>query len=226
MRGQRLRHPGGGHPDGLPALAATDPETLYAGGMTPRRLRWLAAAVVAAVAAWHASPAHAQTATTAGAITTPYPTSQGVAIEWAISGDSNANGVVTVRYRPNGGAWKTGMPLVRVPAGANTTGTFGSGNGQWSNKHAGSLFDLEPEPALRHRADADRSRRRLDDGDDHGRDARHPGRVRERRHQAGDALDAVGGAVGRDAHRHPAARRRAAIPRSRSPAAARPGSRS
>ena len=71
--------------------------------------------------------AAAQTATTPGAITTPYPTSQAIAIEWAITGDSNANGVVTVRYRPNGGAWKTGMPLVRVPAGSNTTGTFGTG---------------------------------------------------------------------------------------------------
>jgi len=52
--------------------------------------------------------------------------------------------VVTVRYRPNGAtAWKTGMALVRVPAGSNTTGTFGAG-GTWTNKHAGSLFDLEP----------------------------------------------------------------------------------
>src|SRR5262245_8624110 len=86
--------------------------------------------------------AQAQTATTPGAITTPYPTSQSIAIEWAITGDSNANGVVTVRYRPNGGAWKTGMALVRVPAGSNTTGTFGTG-GTWTNKHAGSLFDLQ-----------------------------------------------------------------------------------
>ena len=41
-------------------------------------------------------------------------------------------------------AWKTGLPLVRVPAGSNNTGTFGSGDGQWANKHAGSLFDLDP----------------------------------------------------------------------------------
>jgi hypothetical protein len=92
--------------------------------------------------------AHAQNATTPGAITTPYPTTQSVAIEWAITGDANNNGVVTVRYRANGASantgWRTGMPLVRVPAGSNTTGAFGSGGGQWSNKHAGSLFDLEP----------------------------------------------------------------------------------
>src|SRR5262245_2962868 len=106
--------------------------------------RLLSCAAVGA-AVLFALPASAQTATTAGAITTPYPTSRGIAIEWAITGDSNANGVVAVRYRANGAsAWKTGMPLVRVPAGSNTTGTFGSGGGQWSNKHAGSLFDLEP----------------------------------------------------------------------------------
>ncbi len=100
-------------------------------------------AAVAAVLMLQSGRARAQTATTPGAVTTPYPTSRGVAIEWAITGDSNANGVVTVRYRANGAtAWKTGMPLVRVPAGSNTTGTFGSG-GQWTNKHAGSLFDLE-----------------------------------------------------------------------------------
>ena len=36
------------------------------------------------------------------------------------------------------------MALFRVPAGSNDTGSFGSGNGQWSNKHSGSLFDLDP----------------------------------------------------------------------------------
>lgn len=86
----------------------------------------------------------AQTATTAGAVSTPFPTTQSIAIDWAISGDSNGNGVVTVRYRPMGaGPWKVGAPLVRVPAGSNTTGSFGSG-GSWANKHSGSLFDLTP----------------------------------------------------------------------------------
>ena len=75
-----------------------------------------AAVVAAACAILHPGHASAQTATTAGAVTTPYPTSQAIAIEWAITGDSNANGVVTVRYRANGAsAWKTGMALVRVP---------------------------------------------------------------------------------------------------------------
>jgi hypothetical protein len=103
--------------------------------------------VAAAVAVVPAARARAQTATTPGTVTTPYPTSRAIAIEWAFSGDSNANGVVTVRYRGNGAsasAWKTGMPLLRVPAGSNPTGMFGSGGGQWGNKHAGSLFDLDP----------------------------------------------------------------------------------
>jgi MYXO-CTERM domain-containing protein len=109
-----------------------------------RRPAFVAAAAVLVGAIAQNGRALAQNATTPGAVTTPYPTSQGIAIEWAITGDANANGVVTVRYRPNGaGAWKIGMPLRRIPAGSNTSGTFGSGNGQWGNKHAGSLFDLD-----------------------------------------------------------------------------------
>ncbi|MBN2574529.1 MAG: right-handed parallel beta-helix repeat-containing protein [Deltaproteobacteria bacterium] len=92
-----------------------------------------------------AGSAFAQNATTPGAVTTPYPTTQAISIEWAITGDANNDGVVDVRYREAGAtAWQTGLPLFRVPAGANDTGDFGSGNGQWPNKHAGSLFDLEP----------------------------------------------------------------------------------
>src|SRR5512137_1758910 len=90
--------------------------------------------------------AFAQNATTPGAVTTPYPTTQAIAIEWAITGDANNDGVVTVRYREAGASptvVKNGLPLIRVPAGSNDTGDFGSGN-PWSNKHAGSLFDLDP----------------------------------------------------------------------------------
>jgi hypothetical protein len=101
--------------------------------------------VTALLASFWSARVSAQTATTPGAITTPYPTTQGISIEWAITGDSNNNGVVTVRYRPAGTTtWKTGMALFRIPAGSNNTGSFGSGNGQWSNKHSGSLFDLDP----------------------------------------------------------------------------------
>jgi hypothetical protein len=97
--------------------------------------------ITSSASAW----AWAQTATTAGSISAPYPTTQSIAIDWLISGDTNNNGVVTVRYRPSGqSAWKNGMKLFRIPAGSNTTGSFGSGNGQWPNKHSGSLFDLSP----------------------------------------------------------------------------------
>jgi hypothetical protein len=46
-----------------------------------------------------AGVASAQDATAAGAVTAPYPTLQNVSIEWAITGDDDADGVVTVRYR-------------------------------------------------------------------------------------------------------------------------------
>ena len=76
---------------------------------------------------------------------------------------------------------RPGCRWCAFPPGRTRPGTFGSGNGQWSNKHAGSLFDLEAGPALRHRADADRSRRRLDDGDDHASErARSRSRPRTR----------------------------------------------
>jgi MYXO-CTERM domain-containing protein len=105
------------------------------------------AGIVVAIVASSAWPGRAfgQDATSPGAVTTPYPTTQGIAIEWAITGDANNNGVAQVRYREAGVTlWKTGLPLVHVPAGTNTTGSFGSGDGRWGNKHAGSLFDLDP----------------------------------------------------------------------------------
>ncbi len=87
----------------------------------------------------------AQNATTPGLVTSPSPTTQSLSLEWAISGDDNLDGRVTVRYRAQGTQpWLAAMPLVRIPAGRNTTGTFGSGGGQWGNKHAGSLMDLSP----------------------------------------------------------------------------------
>ena len=77
-------------------------------------------------------------AVSAGALSTPYPTIENAAIVWAYGGDANANSVVTLRYRKSGDpTWKTGMPLRNVPAGS--TEGF-----SWSNRHAGSIFDLEP----------------------------------------------------------------------------------
>src|SRR5262245_37869796 len=87
--------------------------------------------------------ASAEDATKAGAITSPYPTIINLAVEWAIEGDDNCNGVVAVRYRAKGGKdWKLGMPLRRVPAGQSTTS---NPSATWVNKHSGSIFDLRPD---------------------------------------------------------------------------------
>jgi cysteine-rich repeat protein len=82
--------------------------------------------------------ARAADATVAGAVTTPWPTFENLSVEWAITGDDDLDGVVTVRYRKQGAAdWRTGLPLRRIPAG--TAEGF-----SWSNKHSGSVFELEP----------------------------------------------------------------------------------
>jgi len=77
--------------------------------------------------------------TTPGIIRTPNPTIRNVTVEWLITGDSNNDGVVSVRYRPQGATtWRAGMPLRRTPAGSNL-------GFSWANRHAGSLFDLQPD---------------------------------------------------------------------------------
>lgn len=89
------------------------------------------------------SVTQAANATVPGAVTTPYPTITNISVEWAIDGDDNLNGVVSVRYRARGErAWREGMPLRRVPAGESrgTTPIF-----RWVNKHSGSVFDVRPD---------------------------------------------------------------------------------
>lgn len=86
--------------------------------------------------------APADNATVPGALTTPYPTIENLAVEWEIQGDENLNGVVTVEYRRVGErSWHAAMPLRRVPAGRSqgTRPIFA-----WKNKHSGSIFDLRP----------------------------------------------------------------------------------
>ncbi|HLF07156.1 MAG TPA: right-handed parallel beta-helix repeat-containing protein, partial [Thermoplasmata archaeon] len=76
-------------------------------------------------------------ATIPGALSAPYPTTIGISLVWEIQGDDNLNGAVSVDYRPTGGSsWIMGAPLIRVPAGSYQTFN-------WSNKHAGSIFDLQ-----------------------------------------------------------------------------------
>jgi hypothetical protein len=80
-------------------------------------------------------------ATVPGAITVPHPTLRNLTVEWAITGDDDLDGTVSVRYRADGeAAWRQGTPLVRVPAG--TVEGF-----SWASRHSGSVFDLEPDTA-------------------------------------------------------------------------------
>jgi hypothetical protein len=101
--------------------------------------------VVALVLAWFVAvgAGRCADATTPGEVTTPYPTLINLGVEWAIDGDDNLNGVVTVRYRAVGeSGWRDAMPLRRVPAGTSRPpSTLHS----WKNRHAGSIFDLRPD---------------------------------------------------------------------------------
>lgn len=85
----------------------------------------------------------ADNATRPGALSSPFPTLTNLAIEWEIEGDGNLNAVCNVDYRRSGeNAWCKAMPLVRIPAdntGNRTWPTF-----RWTNKFAGSVFDLRP----------------------------------------------------------------------------------
>lgn len=75
-----------------------------------------------------------------GALTAPHPTLRNATIEWLFSGDSDGDAIVRVRFRAQGGAWRQGAPLFRVPAGA----TQGK---SWPDRFTGSVFDLAPDTA-------------------------------------------------------------------------------
>lgn len=83
-----------------------------------------------------AQDASAANTTTPGRISAPYPTVNGITLEWRIEGDEDNDGAVNVRYRRVGTArWNEAMGLKRVPAGRNAGYC-------WPNKHSGSIFDL------------------------------------------------------------------------------------
>jgi len=69
----------------------------------------------------------------------PYPTLEHLSVTWTVDGDENENATATVRYRAEGGPWREGTPLQRVPAGENTNAGF-----TWDNTLSGSLFGLQP----------------------------------------------------------------------------------
>lgn len=75
-----------------------------------------------------------------GTLSFPNPTLHNISIDWRLDGDADGDGQVEVHYRVKGQtSWRTGMPLRRVLAGA----TFREGY-TFPNRHAGSIFDLEP----------------------------------------------------------------------------------
>lgn len=67
-----------------------------------------------------------------------FSTFEHVAVRWLLEGDTNGNAEVSVRLRPEGGVWREGTPLQRVPAGSNDAGYT------WANAATGSQFGLEP----------------------------------------------------------------------------------
>ncbi len=84
-----------------------------------------------------------------GAVTTPHPTLQNVAVEWAFSGDDNANAQVSVQYRAKGGgSWSQALPLMRVQAGS----AMGY---SWRTRHSGSVFNLRSNTAYELRLSLD-----------------------------------------------------------------------
>ncbi len=120
---------GGGDP--AMATAAADQKTITAAASG--RASSLSASTTADV-----QTAAGANASVPGAITLPHPTLQNVSVEWAFSGDANANAVVSVRYRKAGAtAWSQAMPLRRIQAG--------SAQGyKWPTRHSGSVLDLQP----------------------------------------------------------------------------------
>ena len=95
-------------------------------------------ATAALVGAAAADPANVSVP---GAVTTPNPTLQNITVEWAFTGDANANAVVNVRYRKTGTTvWSNSLPLRRITAGS----TQGK---SWATRHSGSVFDLQPATA-------------------------------------------------------------------------------
>lgn len=74
-----------------------------------------------------------------GATSLDRPTVITLGVRWAVTGDDNFNGSVTVQYRKTGTtAWVMGLPLYRVHAELVT------GAGSAVPEFAGSIFDLVP----------------------------------------------------------------------------------
>ncbi len=90
-------------------------------------------------------PLLAQDETTPGTLSSPWPTIINLAVVWEIAGDQNLNATAALRYRKSdGGPWRDGMPLRRVPAGRSVDSNVPF---SWSDKLSGSIFDLQEDTA-------------------------------------------------------------------------------
>jgi hypothetical protein len=95
---------------------------------------------------WIQRPLSGRNDTVPGEVSSPYPTLVNLSVEWPVEGDDNLDGTVTVAYRRAGDSdWKQALPLRRVPGGSFHGGSGGVGALAWTNKHAGSILDLEPD---------------------------------------------------------------------------------
>ncbi len=85
-----------------------------------------------------AGDARAADGSVPGTAESQHPTLHNLSISWPLDGDDDADGVVSVRWRKEGDAtFRDGLPLFRVPGGANEEGY------SWENRHAGSIFGLD-----------------------------------------------------------------------------------
>lgn len=96
--------------------------------------------------AQQAPPAVTTPGVTPGEFIVDPPTLINLGFEWLIDGDANRNAKVDVSYRKTGdGAWKTGMPLLRLQGERVTQPNVF--NLVSPNMFAGSILDLEPDTA-------------------------------------------------------------------------------
>ncbi len=89
--------------------------------------------------------ARAQDAVLGGALSSPYPTLQHLAVEWEVQGDANHNASASMRFRPEGAAnWVQGRALRAIPSGRSRKALAPF---SWSQRFSGSLMDLKPGQA-------------------------------------------------------------------------------
>jgi hypothetical protein len=90
------------------------------------------------------SAAPTSDSTQAGQFTIEHPTLRSLGFEWAIRGDANRNGAVSVAFRPVGQeVWRPALPLVRI-GGENVYRRRENLDYTVPDGFAGSIFNLQP----------------------------------------------------------------------------------